>query len=204
MNCFECFADPFFFPSFPIAAQMLISIDRIWLVEGENIPNVSNTAEKNDILILWIIFARYFCSIPRQTLRTSVFKFHEFRAWRLLLFSFEIFHYFFILSVSGISVFRLHRQLWFISSVWIQFCWFLDFFRKFQLLLDGSVWLKEFVHVEVSLKRLDEAFFFDCIILRHLVQRVICTSRRAFQRKNVSSVLEDFCLLPWIFSPEKS
>ena len=75
LNSFECSADNSLSNACPIAAQMLLSRNRIRMVKGEHIPSGSNTAETNDRTILRVIFAGTSCSVPRQTMRLSVSTF---------------------------------------------------------------------------------------------------------------------------------
>ena len=205
LNSFENFAENFLSYAFPIAAQTLMSRNCILMVKGEHIPSGSNTAESNERkTILWTIFDGTSCSVPRQTMRLSTSKFQLSPRIDDDCGSIsKVFTTFVDLSALGFVIWLL-RHLLSISLTWIQFCWgCLWVFGKFQPFLAVSDWLQGVLQAEILLDSFDECFVVFCVILRHLMQSVLCTSRRTHHPKNVSCILVDFYPLLWIFSPEK-
>ena len=150
-------------------------------------------------------FAGTSCSVPRQTMRLSVSTFQlSPRIEHDCCSSLNFFTTLVYLSVSGICDLT-SLSLVMVSSTWTHLRWErLWLSGRIRLLLEGF-WLtlgnrpwKKFRWTVLT------RFSSDCVIFRHLVRSVICTSRRAFRPKSVSCVLVYFHPLLWMLSPEKS
>ena len=92
-----------------------------------------------------------------------------------------------------------------ISSNWAHPCWGVlwQIFCRFLLLLEVFWLTSTSCPCKNFLDSFDQIFVVFRVILCHLMQSVICKSRRAFRPKNVSCIPVDFYPLLYIFSQEK-
>ena len=187
---------------------MLLSGNCILMMKGEHIPSGSNTAETEVTTILWVIFARASGSFPRKSMRLSVFKF-QFSSciddgWMIVVRP-RFFHqqlWCVCLCDLWLVVFVTRYPLRQFESNFAEDVW--NLLVDFECSLRCSDWLEKVFNVEVSLDRFNEIFVVFCVIFLHFMRSLTCTSRKTLCPKNVSWILVDFYLLPWIFSPENS
>ena len=188
----------------PLALQMLLCKNHIFMVKGEHIPSGPNTAETNNRGIFWIIFTGTSCSVPRRTMKLSAHS-----SWvQELQMILALLRKFWQLSLTFLSlgcVTWLHRHLLSTSSNWIQLLWGCPWLSgRFLLLLEGF-WLSWGCR---SCRRSAEPFRRDFRLSLHYLSPLGAKrslhSRRSFCPKNVSFILVDLYLLLCIFSPDKS
>ena len=157
---------------------------------------------RNRILIVKVNISQ----AGRTLLRQRIQQFSEFFCWTLLLSSTTDYGVICVyipvqskywgwlwLCLEGFHNFRWSVCLWIFWPDFFVTCYpfrqiqstftkgLFDFLVDFNRFLVCSDWLEEDVHVEVQLDGLNKIFVVYRFIFRHLMQSVICTSRRALR-----------------------
>ena len=213
LNSFACSADIFLSQSCPLAAQLLLSRNRILMVKGEHIPIGSSIAEIKDRTTLFSYFLLKFLaqfhdilwdypclhSSSVQVLRMSAARPRKFSQLSLICPSLWF-------------VTWLHRHSLSISSKWMHLCWGgFGPFGRIRLLLvviwltwgtrpsrsfAGQFW-QEFRRLSRYLSLLDaNRNLHDSARSCSLLKRVVCTRRLLFSPSGSSLQRNRKYLLP--------